>query len=363
MFLSVLTNRYLYDRVGSPHRGVQFDSITALPDSDFRQLTRISKSSFAALHDYIYDNDIFHSTATQKQRPVCIQLVVALARLGENGNAASVGEFHRRFRIATGSVVIYTSRVLHALKAVRSQWIVWPSRDRRQEISTVMTAEGFPGCVEFIDGTTLPLSQRPAVDGSSYWDRKKKVSYSIIVCDCDKRIIAVHCGCPGSCADSNVFKRMGLYRERRRYFDDGEFMLADSAYPLLQNVLPAFKSPLADIPDNREFNNYLAMSRVRNEHAIGVLKGRWSSLRELRIQLRWKEEMTYLIDWAIGCCVLHNMMARLGDGWENMFLELDEPNNNVDFAGREEQGSIREHIKPIALRTRRRLLRRIRHNA
>eukprot|EP00644_Phytophthora_capsici_P002773 jgi/Phyca11/573723/estExt2_Genewise1.C_PHYCAscaffold_550104 len=125
---------------------------------------------------------------------------------------------------------------------------------------------------------------------------------------------------------------MGLFRERHRHFSDGEYLLADSAYPLLPTVLPAFKAPLADIPDNREFNNYLAMSRVRNEHAIGVLKGRWSSLRELRNQLRSQEEMTHLIDWAIGCCVLHNMMARLGDGWERMFLERDDNINNANIA-------------------------------
>ncbi|ETP42144.1 hypothetical protein F442_10923, partial [Phytophthora nicotianae P10297] len=165
---------------------------------------------------------------------------------------------------------------------------------------------------------------------------------------------------------SNLFKRMELYREGLRYFDRGEYLLTDSAYPLMQTVLPAYRSPQADIPDNKEFNNYIAMSRVRNEHTIGVLKGRWSSLRELRIQLRWKEEMTHLIDWAIGaigCCVLDNMMARLGDGWERMFLEDDGPNHNVDIDEREEQGSIREIVKPITLSTRRRLLRGVRHNA
>ncbi|ETI44267.1 hypothetical protein F443_11030 [Phytophthora nicotianae P1569] len=36
-----------------------------------------------------------------------------------------------------------------------------------------MATECFPGCVGFIDGTTLPPSQRPAVDGSSYWDQKE----------------------------------------------------------------------------------------------------------------------------------------------------------------------------------------------
>ncbi|OWZ04612.1 hypothetical protein PHMEG_00023454 [Phytophthora megakarya] len=284
MFLAVATSRYLYDRIGAPHRGDIFEELMAYTELDFRQLARVSKSSFAALHDYIYDCEEFHSkdpNARRKQRSVSLQLAVGLARLGENGNGASVGEFHRRLKIATGSVVIYTARVVSALNKVRSKWISWPSRARRHEISAVMAAEGFPGCVGFIDGTTLPLSQRPAVDGSSYWDRKKIYSVSMqVVCDSDKRITAVHCGCPGSCADSNVFKRMSLYRESVKYFDDSEYLLTDSAYPLLQNVLPAYKSPFT--PDNGEFNNYLAMSRVRNEHAIGILKGRWSSLRELR---------------------------------------------------------------------------------
>ncbi|ETO72762.1 hypothetical protein F444_11233 [Phytophthora nicotianae P1976] len=61
MFLSVFTSRYLCDRVGSPHRRVEFDALMALPDNDFRQLARVSNSSFAVLHDYIYYNDIFHS--------------------------------------------------------------------------------------------------------------------------------------------------------------------------------------------------------------------------------------------------------------------------------------------------------------
>ncbi|ETN07992.1 hypothetical protein PPTG_12508 [Phytophthora nicotianae INRA-310] len=53
-----------------------------------------------------------------------------------------------------------------------------------------MTAEGFPGCVGFIDGTALPLSQRSAVDESSYRDQKRYSVSMQAVCDCDKLIIA-----------------------------------------------------------------------------------------------------------------------------------------------------------------------------
>ncbi|POM76184.1 Hypothetical protein PHPALM_6608 [Phytophthora palmivora] len=120
--------------MGIELHGDKFDEIIALPEKDFLQVTLISKSSFAALHDYICGSGVFHSertTGPHKQRPVCVQLAVVLARLGANGNTASVEEFHKKFNIAAGLVVIYTTRVLVALKAVRSQWISWPLRSRR----------------------------------------------------------------------------------------------------------------------------------------------------------------------------------------------------------------------------------------
>eukprot|EP00644_Phytophthora_capsici_P006120 jgi/Phyca11/117110/e_gw1.32.438.1 len=102
------------------------------------------------LHDYIHDFAGFHAVGPNvhhHQRPVCLQLVVALARLGHNGNGASVGEFHREFDIAIDAVVIYTARVLLALKEARGERISWPNRARRQKISAIMEEEGFPGCV------------------------------------------------------------------------------------------------------------------------------------------------------------------------------------------------------------------------
>ncbi|KAE9352636.1 hypothetical protein PF008_g5372 [Phytophthora fragariae] len=166
--LSDLRTLYISFRLGNPHADHCFVSRMALRSKDLRQLVRISKRSFCSLHNYIYDNPVFHSTSRNthhEQQPVCWQLGVGLTRLGENGNGASVGQLHRYFCIAIGSVVVYTRRVLVALKEVRLQWLA------------VMAAEGFPGCVGFVDGTALPLSQRPAIDGSSYFDRKK------LVCD------------------------------------------------------------------------------------------------------------------------------------------------------------------------------------
>lgn len=139
------------------------------------------------------------------------------------------------------------------------------------------------------------------------------------------------------------------------FFSPGEYLLADSANPSLSTVLPAYKSPQANSFDNTEFNFYLAKSRVRNEHAIGVLKSRWSTLREMRNQLRNKAEMEYFIDWVLGCCVLHNMLAKLCDTWKDMVLDdEDEDEEDLGMMKRIAEGKIREIVKPITLQVHRR---------
>lgn len=144
-----------------------------------------------------------------------------------------------------------------------------------------------------------------------------------VVCDVDKRIIAVYVGAPGSCADSTVFKKMDLYRKPHLHFSPGEYLIADSAYGLSMTCIPSYKAPAANSRDNTEFNYCVAKSRVRNEHCIGILKSRWGSLKEMRQQIRTAGDLKIFTLWAIACCVLHNMLARLGDAWEDMYLEED----------------------------------------
>lgn len=177
-----------------------------------------------------------------------------------------------------------------------------------------------------------------------------------VICDVDKRIIGVHIGCPGSCADSTVFKRMDVYMDPHNHFSPGQYLLADSAYALTMTCIPAYKAPAANLPDNRDFNYCLARSRVRNEHCIGVLKSRWGSLREMRQQIRTIQDLCHLIEWAAACCVLHNMLAQLGDSWERMFLEgiIPENENEIsDIPVDPFRANFRENLKKTTLETNR----------
>jgi hypothetical protein len=64
-------------------------------DRQFRQLTRVTKPTFAIILELICDHPVFSNESNNQQEAVEVQLQVALARLGCNGNGASVG------RIAT----------------------------------------------------------------------------------------------------------------------------------------------------------------------------------------------------------------------------------------------------------------------
>lgn len=70
--------------------------------------------------------------------------------------------------------MISTPSVIKALMSVKREWISWPDVSQKEEIGRVKRAEWFPGCVGFIDGTGVPLSQRLAIDGEVYFDRKHR---------------------------------------------------------------------------------------------------------------------------------------------------------------------------------------------
>ncbi|KAI0995832.1 hypothetical protein K3495_g12349 [Podosphaera aphanis] len=281
------------------------------------------KTAFLALYSNIKDHPIFKNNSSCLQIPVAHQLALALERFGSYGNAASVGKFRRNLSVSTGTVVNVTRRVIKAILPYQKVHMSWPSSQRRAKISAVLEREGFGGCVGFIDGTTFPFYQRPGKDGETFLDRKKR--YSIngqIVCDCDKRIIALFTGWPGSCADSSLFQKMDISCDPQNYFSDGQYLLTDSAYALTKTTIPSFKSPEADRLESTEFNYLVAKSRVRNEHCIGMLKVRWTSLRELGLRVDKDEDMEHICEWIAVCCILHNLLADLGTNGMTCFWKI-----------------------------------------
>ncbi|POW16278.1 hypothetical protein PSTT_01459 [Puccinia striiformis] len=224
----VLSHRY--SQLAPPKSRGEFDlqQLFNMPDFDFRQAARTTKEGFVQVLEKIVCNPVFHRGGRRPQLPIAHQLALTLERLGSNGNGASV-----------------------ALVSLGRTYVRWPDAQRRAEISEVLRKEGFEGCVGFVDGTTIPLFQRPGFDGETFFDRKKRYSLNTQI--------------QGLQEDAASCERGG-------FFDEGQYLLADSAYELTSTVIPSYKSPASNSTINTEFNYCVAKARVRNEHTISILK-------------------------------------------------------------------------------------------
>ena len=156
------------------HPRYNLSHMQALPEASFLQLFRMTFPCFLNLLQLIEPHPIFYNLSQNPQRYPSIQLAIAVCRLGSNGNGAAIYRLQNLFRVGYGTINLYTSRVVKVIYELRFRLASWPTQEERRELSQVMQNEGFPGCIGFVDGTTIPLSQKPPVDGNHYFDRKKR---------------------------------------------------------------------------------------------------------------------------------------------------------------------------------------------
>ncbi|KAL1492459.1 hypothetical protein ABEB36_010711 [Hypothenemus hampei] len=140
------------------------------------------------------------------------------------------------------------------------------------------------------------------------------------VCDHRKKIIDVFIGYPGSVHDSRIFSnsplKASLQEKCGRYF-----LLGDSGYPLLPNLLTPYKDRGNLTRRQQNYNVQLSKNRYIIEHCFGVLKQKFRQLYHLKIR------RTRLICHFIrAACVLHNMAL---DNYFVVDVEPVEIYNNI----------------------------------
>ncbi|GAU99995.1 hypothetical protein RvY_10919 [Ramazzottius varieornatus] len=197
--------------------------------------------------------------------------------------------------------------------------------------------------------------EAPSMCGEDYYTRKG--SYAInamIVCDDLKRIRHVFAGFPGCSHDHRVFMYSKLALNPFKYFSGHEYLLADSAYPVSDIIVPTFKKPLANSHENTALNTAHSQARVIVEQTIGMLKGRFQSLKALRLRIKNKKDHEFAVYWIRTCCMLHNML--LDDEYDEEWTVEDDgddgliPNPNQQAVATERGSTKRERIKQYVLR-------------
>ncbi|KAF5346002.1 hypothetical protein D9758_013848 [Tetrapyrgos nigripes] len=279
---------------------------------DFRQCLRVSPYTFDRLVERIQNDTIFTNHSSNGQMPVADQLAIALYRFGHYGNAAGLDAVRRWAGVGKGTVVLVTKRVLAALlrSDMLAENLCMPTEEEREEAKAWVERRSCPAwrngwCL--VDGTLVPLFNRPYWYGESYFDRKCNYSLNFqIVSLPNLCIIDVGYGYTGSTHDATAWEMTRIKQLIATLVRCGEWVWADSAYPISEKVVAPYKRPEKDLPQNEVFNHQVSMIRIRSEHAIGFLKGRFSSLKDLRISITDESSHKLATYWGLGCVVTHN---------------------------------------------------------
>ena len=84
-------------------------------------------------------------------------------------------------------------------------------------------------------------------------------------------------------------------------------------YQLETWLVAPYKKPDRDLPENEEFNNHVSMVRIRSEHAIGFLKGRFQSLKHLRVLILDERSHKFATYWVAACITIHAFVMQCED--------------------------------------------------
>jgi len=109
----------------------------------------------------------------------------------------------------------------------------------------------------------------------------------MIVCDCNKKIHCHLAGFLGCAHDNCVHNATGFVKRPEDCFADMECNIGDSAFENSPFMVSSFGKGKGEtlVEEHEKFNTKLAIVRIRSEHCIGILKGRFPWLRSIRMKV------------------------------------------------------------------------------
>lgn len=259
-------------------------------------------------------------------------------RFGAYGNGASLKQISTKFGFSEGSISNFTNRIILKLSKNSNKFIQWPNQFQRQEIGSFMASKLLPKCIGFVDGTDVPFATAPTKNKDVYWSRKKRYCMQVqIICDKNRRIIDLFTGYPGSVHDAKVYSFSPPGKYPSFFFSSGEYLIGDSAYGISETVVVPFRRSAAGLTRKQKaFNQHISGQRIAVEHCIGILKNRFCSLKDLRIQISPEGGHKQACEWILACAVLHNFLIDK-DNWETIEEDADTDTSEAEEINSEEQ--------------------------
>lgn len=261
-----------------------------------------------------------------------VHLLTLLRFLGSVGSASSYTHIGCSLGIGYGSVRNYMNRAIDAILRLKNKTIFWPNVDERNEIAGRFNGKySMINCVGIVDGTIFPLEYKPPLNGEDYYNRKGGYGlHSLVFCDDMARIREITLGWPGSVHDNRVWRRSRIFLNQEQFFNSRQYLIGDSAFHPSKVMVPSFKKPFGcDLDDYKMFfNTMIAKPRIRSEHCIGLLKGRFPYLKRIRILIRHRKDMIRINRIITTAAVLHNLM--LDEDYPEDWIENEDSDYDDD---------------------------------
>lgn len=334
------------------------DVLPYLDEYRFKNIVRVSWQSFESILNLIKDDEVFHGPRSCKQFPVEVQLIIVLYRLGSIGEGATLRKISSLFGIGDGGTIqIITNRIFKVLLKLKKQFLYWPNEKERQVLVSETISE-LPHCVGYVDGTEVKLAEKPIDDPESYFSRKHIYSLKVQgICDHRLRVRHMVLGYPGSVHDARIYSNCEISLNSKKFLSGAEWLAGDSAYKLTGTLLTPFRtnSSEGNAKERADFNKTFSSYRIRIEHCFGLMKERFNSLKELKIQIKDATSVKHACDWILVCAILHNILlcnneveyfeSDVPNGYELGETTADEFENHSTIEGELKRRAILELIK------------------
>jgi hypothetical protein len=163
-------------------------AVTKIEHPDhFRQILRVTPYTFDQIAAKLCTDPVFGNNSQCEQQPVEVQLAVTLYRFGHSGNSTGHSAVARWAGVGHGTVSLMTRRVMTAILRpdFMSDAVRFPTDKEKEAAKSWVEARSCKAWRDgwcLVDGTLIPLYNRPHWYGESYFDRKCNYSLNIQVC-------------------------------------------------------------------------------------------------------------------------------------------------------------------------------------
>ncbi|TBU54356.1 hypothetical protein BD310DRAFT_828267, partial [Dichomitus squalens] len=155
----------------------------------FRGHLRVNPATFDRLVARLQGDAVFSNDSENAQISVEEQVAITLYRFGHFGNAAGLQKVAEWAGYGKGTVDLVTRRVMTAVLRpdFLAEAICLPTQEEKEKAKAWVekhSCKAWRNGWCMVDGTLVPLDERPFWYGESYFDRKCNYSLNVQVCAC-----------------------------------------------------------------------------------------------------------------------------------------------------------------------------------